>query len=513
MVKIKSLDKQKLHSVIFKIICVFIIAQPIFDILSFLNIRGYVNIGISTYLKPLIIGLVNIALMLIYKKQIWRCGITYVSYLALVIVHTFLLKGMLIESSVILHEIRFMINILYFLICYHDFRILCDEAADKDAFASQLKKVLIITFGVYIVFYLLAVATGTSGMSYEYSDSYKAGFKGWMDSGQIFGHAFCICLPFIFASVLNNKIKKPWLNVLCKFGVALPLVVLCMLGTKVSYYIAILVPAAQVVLELIFAVAKKQKSHYLNAAICVACVAAAVLVYPITPVKHNTDINNSVLSLEHNNEQILQIIEQEKNKHHIDDTVVSEKDENQTTSKPNQSNQSDKNHQHNQPVRTEAIKNSEWTLEALSVLEQKYADGEIHYSDMRNRQLVFNYEKFKRADLKYKLFGIGYVVNGDMAIERDVLCVFFSFGIIGFIIVLLRPILIWFKSAFVILKRLFKANIETLCLFEGFSMFFFISWYAGATFIYTNFSIFLAIIMCLLNYNVNRLKNLERKND
>ncbi len=490
MLKTKTLDHEKLFSVLWKITCVFILLQPIFDLLSFLNIRGYITIGVSTFAKPLIIGFINVALVLIYKKQIWRCSITYGCYLALIIVHTLLLHGLEIETSVILHEIRFMINILYFLVCYHTFRILYEQAPEKETFALELKKVLVVTFGFYIVLFLLAVATGTSGMTYEYSDAYKKGYKGWMDSGQIFGHALCICLPFITSFLLGNKARKPWVRILCKISIVAPLAVLCMIGTKVSYYIAIVVVAAQAVLELFFAIRKKGVGHYINASLCLVCAVACLLVYPITPVKHNTDINDSVLSAELGSEALADLVEKEKDKHKLN--LPEKNDAAQTND-----NLSEKE------------KNAQWTYRALEVLEQKYADGELHPSDMRDRQLIFNYEKFKQADLEYKLFGIGYVMNGDMAIERDVLCVFFSFGIIGFFVVLLRPILIWGKSAFVILRRLLKANLETLCLFEGFSMFFFISYYAGATFIYTNFSIFLAIIICLLTYNIDKLKNAQ----
>ena len=494
MLKTKTLDKEKIYGVLLKITFIFILLQPVFDLLSFLNIRGYITIGISTFAKPLIAGFINLALMLVYKKQLWRCGITYGCYLALIIVHTFLLVGIEIETPVILHEIRFMINILYFLVCYHDLRILCDEAPQKEAFSSQLKTVLVITFGIYILLFLLAVVTGTSGMTYEYSDAYKTGFKGWMDSGQIFGHALCICLPFITAFLLNNKSNKKWVRLLCKISIVLPLTVLCLIGTKVSYYIAILVLVAQIVLELFFAIRKKGPVHFINAGICLVCAVACVLVYPVTPVKHNTDINNSVLSAEIGGEALVDLVEKEKDKHKHN---LPEKNDDET---PNDN-------------LSEREKNAQWTYRALEVLEQKYADGELHPADMRNRQLIFNFEKFKHADFKYKLFGIGYVMNGDMAIERDVLCMFFSFGIVGFIIVLLRPVLIWGKAAFTLLRRLLKSDIHTLCLFEGFSMFFFISWYAGATFIYTNFSIFLAIIMCLLTYSIDKLNAEPIKED
>ena len=157
MLKTNLLDKQKVHIILTNVICAFILFQPIFDLLSFLHIREYISVGISTYAKPLIIGLINLVLIFTYKKQLLQCGITYGCYLALMIVHSLLLKGMLIENSLILHEIRFMINILYFLICYHNLRILHEEATDKKQFATQLKKVLIATFIFYIFLYWFIV--------------------------------------------------------------------------------------------------------------------------------------------------------------------------------------------------------------------------------------------------------------------------------------------------------------------------------------------------------------------
>lgn len=50
--KIKTIINVK---VITKLVLFFIILQPIFDILSFLNIRGYIPVGISTIIKPICI--------------------------------------------------------------------------------------------------------------------------------------------------------------------------------------------------------------------------------------------------------------------------------------------------------------------------------------------------------------------------------------------------------------------------------------------------------------------------
>ena len=477
---IRKYEKEQIYSFLLKATLIFILLQPIFDVLSFLYIRSILPIPVSTYIKPLLAGLINIALLFTYKRHFVRCGIVYGAYLVLTIVHTLLLKGFFVEFSVIAHELRFMINLLYLLICYFNLRILYTESYDKKSFAGRLSKVLMLTFALYFVLYLLAVLTGTSGMTYEYSDSLKEGYKGWMDSGQIFGHLLCVCFPFILAKLLNCKMEKKSHRVLCKIAIVVPSVILCMIGTKVSYYIAIIVLVFQALIEAFFALKEKQRIHWINGLLCVVCAAGCILVYPLTPVKTNTDINNAVLSAVPDQESLDKLMEEEQEKYGVD-----------------------LDHGGN----SEAEKNARWTRRALNIMAKKYEDGTLHPSDMRNRQLVFNFQKFKLAEWEYKLFGIGYLNQRDMAIERDVLCVLFGFGIAGFILLLLRPICLWFKSLVWILRKLLKADVQTFCLFEGFSMFFFISFYAGATFIYTNFALFLSVLMCLLNHKIETLKD------
>ena len=55
---------------------------------------------------------------------------------------------------------------------------------------------------------MVAILTGTSGMTYEYADKYKLGYKGWYDSGQILGHAFSILFPIILYGILKPKTNK-----------------------------------------------------------------------------------------------------------------------------------------------------------------------------------------------------------------------------------------------------------------------------------------------------------------
>ena len=472
MPNLKSLDKTRAHAFLFKLMCIFLVLQPVFDVLSQLYVNEVIPIGISTYGKPLFVGFLNIALVLVYRKHFWRCAIHYGLYLAFSVVHVLLIRGLLVEMFFILPEIRHMLNLLYFLLCWHDVRILYEEAPDRDLFIRKLTKALLACFGLYLVLYLLAVVTGTSGMTYAYADDTKKGFRGWYHSGQIFGHALSMCLPFLVTTMLNNKSKAPWLRIVCKLAVVVPVLVLCLIGTKVAFYIPVLVLSAQVILELFFAIKDKQRCHLFNALICGVCVAACLVVYPITPVYHNIGRNADALQREYSDEELAQFLAQER-EHHL----------------------------------SPGWKDREWTEAALEVMEEKFLSREVHPSEMRKRQFYFNTTKFDAAPLIYKVFGIGYINQNGMSIERDILCALLNFGIFGFLLILLRPLLIWFRSVFWILRRLFKTDLTTLCLFEGLSMFFFISFYAGYTFLFTQFSIFLTVIMCLLHHRIDKLAN------
>ena len=120
----------------------------------------------------------------------------YILFAILMVIHSLVLKDLMIENSVILHEIRFMINFAYMLVLFMVFEFLYRNNEDKDKFIKNLKKTVVVTFLIYCSTVIIAVLTGTSAKTYEYADASKSGFKGWLDSGQIFGHAMCIVFPF-----------------------------------------------------------------------------------------------------------------------------------------------------------------------------------------------------------------------------------------------------------------------------------------------------------------------------
>ena len=63
--------KNKQAEITLKILLIFVILQPFFDILSFLSIRGIIPFNISTYVKPLFVfGIAAYSLFFLNKKKL-----------------------------------------------------------------------------------------------------------------------------------------------------------------------------------------------------------------------------------------------------------------------------------------------------------------------------------------------------------------------------------------------------------------------------------------------------------
>ena len=99
---------------ILKIILIFVLLQPILDILSRMAILGYIP-NISTYVKPLFVFGFSGYLLFCYSPIKKRWLIYIGLFILLAICHLFLLAGLLVDTSTILHELRFMINIAYMI--------------------------------------------------------------------------------------------------------------------------------------------------------------------------------------------------------------------------------------------------------------------------------------------------------------------------------------------------------------------------------------------------------------
>lgn len=466
-----------------KLLFIFILLQPVLDVLSNLYNNNYYSFNFVTYLKPLFVfGMFVYLFVFVKYKEKLKQFLYYLLLGIFILCHAFLLYYICIEPSVIFHELRIMINITYFITLAIIFITLIDVVSDKKKFYDEFRKVLILTICIYVFLYLLAVISGTSWKTYEFADAYKLGFRGWYFNGQIFGHVLCITLPLLIHWILNSKIKL-YLKIIILILTTLPLF---MIGTKVTFFIPIIVFILNILINLGYKIIhRKYKLNYIEIGFSLLVILSAIISFKYLPVYHNMYLNAEVKNEEIKEENVKELADKVNNK--------------KTAKKDQEDKENNENISKMDAKRSTAdIVYEEWTLNSIIKLNELYAKGVLHSAETRTRQLYFNAYLFNNASWPFKILGIGYINQPyQLSLERDIIMPFFSFGIIGFI---LFTGLIWFVLVKIIIfaiRNWKKIDIETILFVEALCMFICISYEAGYTFIYTQFSMTLAIIMGL----------------
>lgn len=472
---------QKKEDKLLKIFLIYIILQPFLDILSYLSIRDIIPFGISTYLKPIFVFALG-AYLLFTKCNNKKSWLIYISLFAILTIgHSYLLYKLLIDTSVILHELRFLINIAYMVALFIITSAIFKDYPDKEELLRKLKKTILITFCLYFGLLLVSILSGTASKTYEYADLNKLGYKGWFDSGQILGHAFSIIFPSLIYIILSPK-RKWYYRVII---MTLFIVGVSLIGTKVPYFITLIVCILYLLVSIFVKIFNKEhKSNYFNLALISIIIIAMLTTYKYTPVKYNTDINR-------NNAQTS-----------IDDYNLG----NESGSNSILSIEELKEMYPNRDI-NRLIEYQEWNKEASEYLQTLFKENKLHPSNMRFKQIYYANKKYKLSSIEYKIFGLGFL-NQDtsLALESDFFMALYSFGILGLILFLIIPLKEFIKSTIFILKHLKLIDLETYMLYMGLGVFFCISIYAGYTYIYTNFSIFLVILISMLKIKRYLLK-------
>ena len=462
---------------ILKIMCWFLLLQPFFDILSFLRIREFLPFPISTWLKPLIVFGLTFYLIVTNKSVMKKWFIYLFLYGIYCFIHFLILYRLTISLAIIFHEMRFLINIAYMMCIFIIMWYLYYAYKDKKIIFHKIKNALITSIMIYAFIIIIAIISNTSSLTYEYADSSKVGYKGWFDSGQILGHAMSICLPFIIVSILSitnlNFIKKI-------IVIFLPIICMLLFGTKVPYLMVSLVAFSLMLAFLLIKIFNKSiKISITNSFLLLIIFIIPVVFYNYSPVKQNIDINEVALQ-----KPIEDYTEEE-------DITGSHGLVFFDNIKDNNTN----------------IKNYyEWNKEATEYLAELYSNGDLHPANSRGKQYEYNKKLFELSSLEYKLFGIGYLnQSSGLSLESDILMSYFCFGIFGALLMLCMIFIEIFKATIYILTNLNKVDLETYSLYIGIAAFIGISVYAGYTFIYTNFSIFLVVLLFLLKIKIRTI--------
>lgn len=478
--------QKKQYKMIFNLMLVFVILQPFLDILSNLYIEGILNIGISTYLKPIFIFIITLYLFIKYSKNKKWWFLYGCLFLLFLVGHYFILKSLYIDNSIINHEFRFIINIIYMIMLFFDFNMLYKLYPNKKDYLFKVKRTVALTFILYCILLILAVITNTSGLTYEYADSAKKGFKGWFDSGQILGHSISIMFPTLLYTLLKPRYK--WIYRI--LFITPIIIVVSLLGTKVPYFIVVIVLAIYLIISIYNKIFNKHyKLNVFNLCFVFICLISMIFTYKYTPVYSNVKINavSSSASVSSYGKETITASETLKYYNNL-----IEKNSNNDIK--------------------ELKKYKSWITKSSNYLMDVYEKDIIHPSNTRAKQVFYSAKMFNLSTAKYKIFGIGYLNHFDLlSPESDFFMALLSFGILGFLLFLFVPLKEFIRATIYMIKNIKTNDLETYLLYASFGIFFCISIYAGYTYIYTNFSIFLVLLVMMLKCKIDINEDYKRE--
>ncbi|MGE7885067.1 O-antigen ligase family protein [Bacillus sp. NPDC094077] len=382
---------------------IFILLQPILDLLTafcIMVLKIDTTIGVITRLFVMFLSGIYI---LIQTRK--RESIKYISYIILVgIVFTIgLINNKFTKNPMVLtEEIKFIAKALYpfvMLTCYvFVFKSL------KEKGHSKMRDYITYASLIIGVVMVASIATGTDYNSYEWL---KLGSRGWFYAGNELGSILAIMCPIVilYSIEKTKSIGKVY------YWIPSVLVVysLFAIGTKVGVGAIFATMAIAVVMCFIQAFTQRKdgkKNVYLLNGFVAMTVFVGILAYtPFSPFMKNMGVH-------------FQLIEQQQ-------------------SAKQEEKKKEEAKEHKLPA-TEKEKAQEKEREKEKAAEKKEETQAIIFS---GRQLFEQMYKdfYKEAPTSQKLLGMGYAGNykeQPKLIERDFHDWFYSFGIIGFILLI-----------------------------------------------------------------------------
>ncbi|MCU5433638.1 O-antigen ligase family protein [Bacillus mobilis] len=445
---------------------IFILLQPILDLLTafcIMVLKIDTTIGVITRLFVMFLS--GIYILIQTKKQ---GNIKYILYIILVgIVFTIgLVNNKLTKDPMVLtEEIKFIAKALYPFVMLTCYVFVFKSLKEKSNSNSKMRDYVTYASLIIGVVMVASITTGTDYNSYEWV---KLGSRGWFYAGNELGSILAIMCPIVilYSIEKTKSIGKAY------YWIPSILVVysLFAIGTKVGVGAIFGSMAIAVVMCFIqaFTQRKDGKKHaYLLNGFLAITVFVGILAYtPFSPFMKNMGFH-------------FQLIEQE-----------------QSAKKEEKKKEEAKEHK---PPVTEQEKEKEKAKE--KVAEKKEETQALIFS---GRQLFEQMYKdfYNEAPMSQKLLGMGYAGNykeQPKLIERDFHDWFYSFGIIGFILLVIPFLYFGIKfiaCIFTKFKQIFTVKyammIAAILLGLG------ISFMAGHILIAPGVSFYLVIIMAYL---------------
>lgn len=424
---------------IVSLFCLFIVFQPIFDVFVYwVKEIKQVDLCIISIIRPLIAILFYFVLLFSKKinKSLKIYSFIYLSITGIYfILHLLNVKDNFFDLSYgnIQNEARQLINYGYYILQLINV-FLIFKISDKNE-KKRIIMSIVCACGIMSILYLTSVITKTSLLTYG-NHSIKQGFKGWSISSHYIGHSLLLMFPIVIFSIYNNYLKNNLAKIILLVCITASVY---LIGTKSSLFGVDAILIFTSILILIKLLIKKEKLNFNN------CLILLFSIFVICTFKMTYGYNNFY------NQSKLYNRDVTEKSINIDD-YIKEESINRIT---------------NDDYEKDANQNE--FSKHLSRALKKYKTPNFSTFDNRTIQIKINNEILKQSPLPDKLLGYGYYTMINCTwVETDTFGIFFCFGLIGFLLIILVPLLYFVLSGIKALINYKTLNLNKFLF--GFSM-------------------------------------------
>lgn len=405
------------------ILVLFIVFQPVLDVLTTINLNftdSTITIGIivrMTYLF-IIIGCITYfaSTSLLYKRYFY-----YLFGLAIILLINFVLNYNLKSPYLLVQEITFYSKVVYFNIVFLGFLIILEELRKRGIdLKQQLIKFFVISGIIIGIVFILSELTGTSLKNYSWN---KVGVKGWFFAGNDIGGIMAIILPITALGAVY--FTKKWKDIVYWIPFVLLSYSMLALGTKVGYVGILIVLIAVIITSVIVWFTKEKIASKITMITSSTLLILLALLTPLTPLYQNMFTHLELLGISTDKEEEVPNIEE---------------------------------------LEEDQVKDDEPAITGAQMENLIFSS--------REQYVKVYQQQFSEAPVTQKLFGMGYAGNYSnnsthlKMIEMDFHDLFYSFGYIGFIYLLIPILYFSFKHIMRVIRAL-KENFNYYIVLTG----------------------------------------------
>lgn len=394
------------------VVCAFMMLQPLLDVFIYLinEVLG-MSMGITSIVRP-IFAISLFVYLLFSDKKNNKLKIFFFLYLSIyaifIVLHIFNIKGYFFEESSgnVTGEIRYLITYGYYLLQMVNVSLIL-KRIDKEEQQKILKYLVYATL-VVSVLYLISVITKTSPQTYTYP-SIKEGWKGWSVSSHYVGHVLTFMLPVVIYACFEKKIFNKYLSSFILILCLIPGIYL--IGTKTPLFVQLFIVLFYTIITVGKDIFKYKKISY-NSIVFLVLTLLLLSTFKLT-FGYDNFLNQKKVS--NSDDSMTEIVKDIDYNNKIDIDKLVKKDE---------------------------IINIEKNLnQRLEVTLLKIDNIKTTTFDNRNIQKTINKHLYKLSPLRDKVFGYGHdTLPRFMWVETDAWTIFYCYGLIGFLLLIILPL-------------------------------------------------------------------------